>query len=149
MGVCSGAKLHGNGARPKDLDMTSALTTRSLELPFTSIPLSMNDRHHWARKAKITRQIRDTVRILAIAHRLPRDLTHVVVELHYAPSSNRRLDADNLVATLKPCADALVDFGMVPDDVPSMMTKLMPVIEPKDPGGKGRLWLELSWGGAA
>lgn len=120
-------------------------TTAILELPFQKIPLSMNDRKHWRAKAAVTKQVRETVRILAIAAQLPRNLDHVTVTLHYAPASNRRLDADNLVATLKPCADGLVDHGLVDDDIPALMSKRMPVVEPKSTTGMGRMWLSLEW----
>jgi crossover junction endodeoxyribonuclease RusA len=103
----------------------------------------MNARHHWAAKSRITRDIRETTKILAMANHLPRGLDHVTVCLHYAPKTNRRIDADNLVATLKPCCDGLVDYGLVDDDVPAQMAKLMPVIHPKSTTGKGQLWLEI------
>lgn len=52
--------------------------------------------------------------------------------------------SDNLVPTLKVCADALVDHGTVPDDTPEYMTKHMPVIHPKHTTGQGHVWLELT-----
>ncbi len=123
-------------APPSGLSLT-------IPLVWTTPPLSMNDRHHWAAKARITRDIRETTRILAIAHHIPRNLDHVTVSLHYAPKTNRRINADNLSATLKPCCDGLVDHGLVPDDEPRYMAKLMPVIHPKSSTGKGQLWLQI------
>lgn len=116
-----------------------------LALPWTSPPLNLNQRHgHW-KKARITRQVRETVRILAISQHLPRDLPHVTVGLHYRPRDNRRRDADNLVATLKACCDGLVDFGIVADDTPDLMAKHMPTIHPATKGQPAAVWLTLEW----
>ncbi|HET9889704.1 MAG TPA: hypothetical protein VFQ42_04315 [Mycobacterium sp.] len=69
---------------------------------------------------------------------------HVTVCLHYRPGDNRRRDTDNLTTSAKPSFDAVVDAGIVKDDTPEWMTKLMPVIH----GGRERraLWLEITPG---
>ena len=59
---------------------------------------------------------------------------------------HRRRDADNLIATLKPFADGLVDAGLTPDDTPSFMTKHMPVIIVRKDVTPGiRFVLETTW----
>ena len=102
-----------------------------LALPYlslTDLP-SPNRRDHWAVKGRQTRELRDTTLLLARKARLPAG-SHCTVELNYIPPDARRRDADNLVLILKACCDALVDHGVVPDDTPGWMSKLMPIIHP-------------------
>lgn len=95
----------------------------------------MNEREHWARKAEKTKAHRTAVHMLARSAKIPA-LEHCVVELTLYPKIRRRRDADGLVATLKPQADGLVDAGIVVDDTPAFMTKLMPIIaDHSDPRG--------------
>lgn len=120
-------------------DLTAHAT---LTLPWTSPPLTLNQRHsHW-KKARITKMVREATKILAMSQHLPRGLAHVTVTLHYRPRDRRRRDADNLVATLKAACDGLSDYGLVEDDTPEYMSKPMPVI---DPPGTPALWLQLEW----
>lgn len=132
-----------------------------LALPYRRPPLSLNDRPPatkgavYARAAKIA-ELRRAVYALAHAANLPRGLPHVTVQLHYRPRDNRVRDADNLVATAKPCYDALAGgsrktpgYGLVADDDPTRMTKPTPVIHPAEKGQPGALWLEITWGDGA
>lgn len=107
------------------------MTTHVIALPFTTPPLSLNDRGHWATKARMVRDVRDTVHTLAQVTKIPA-YGRILVELHYVPRDNRRRDADNLVATLKPCIDGLVDAGVVLDDSPQYVTWMPPIIDPAD-----------------
>lgn len=91
-----------------------------IRLPHTKPPLSLNDRMHWRKKASIVKALRGHVAAEASRHMAPCD--RATVELHYVPRDARRRDADNLVATLKPCLDGLVDAGIVPDDTPDFLT---------------------------
>ena len=126
--------------------MTALTTiTHTLNLPWLTPPLNANDRMHWRPKANITKQIRDTVRILAIAQRLPRGLDHITVTLHYAPRDNRRRDVGNLMPTHKACLDGLIDQGLTWDDTPEFVTEMMPVIHPQTGTGQGQLWLTITW----
>lgn len=115
-----------------------------LELPWTAPPLSMNDRGASAgaafAKSRQIKDIRDTIRILAIAGHLQRNCGHASVELHYRPKDRRRRDTDNLTATAKPIYDGLIDYGLVQDDTPEFMAKLEPVIHQK---GAPSMWLEI------
>lgn len=134
------------------------MPTIKIELPFSSPPLSMNDRGMsraamYAKSAK-TRTIRDGFHVLAIKNKLPRHpiVQHVTVTLHYQPRDSRTRDTDNLVATAKPIYDALAQgpvtrrgYGMVPDDKPQWMSKPEPIIHPAVKGETGRMWVELSW----
>ena len=86
---------------------------------YTKPPLSLNDRMHWRKKAGITKKVRAGV--FLDAESIP-VLGWATVELHYVPRDRRRRDRDNLVATLKPCMDGLVDAGVIPDDTPEYLT---------------------------
>lgn len=121
------------------------MTTHTLTLPWAAPPLSMNDRgaSHGAvfAKAREVTEIRNRVLLLAHAALLPKNVGHAVVELHYRPRDNRRRDTDNLTATAKPIYDGLVDYGLVPDDVPRHMAKNEPVIHQR---GQPAMWLEIT-----
>lgn len=98
-----------------------------IDLPQTR-PLSLNGREHWRIKAKRVKELRDTACLLVKAAGVPK-LQRIRVELHYAPRDKRRRDPLNLVATLKPIEDGIVDAGIVPDDTPEFVTPTMPVID--------------------
>ena len=103
-----------------------------------SAPLSMNDREHWRKKAKRVQQLRRDTKVMAERAKIP-PLGRIAVELHYAPRDRRRRDALNLVATLKPVEDGLVDAGVVPDDTGEFVRPTMPVLD--EPSGRGTGWL--------
>lgn len=103
----------------------TAPTTYRLDLPYERPPLTANQRMHWARKAQITRAVRFSAKVAA--RDIPA-LGRCSVHLVWTVTDRRRRDADNLVPTLKACADGLVDAGIVADDVPALMTKRMPEI---------------------
>ena len=120
--------------------MTDSWTIR---LPYTTPPLTLNGRMHWATKARITREVRGYV--WGTSHRDVPECDSIHVTLVYVPRDKRGRDRDNLVATLKPCIDGLVDAGIVPDDTPDFVSWEPPVIaepDPKDP----HLRLEITRG---
>lgn len=82
--------------------------------------LSLNDRRHWANKARIGREWRQAVSVYArnhaAVHRLHRPLGPSVVHVEFFVAQHRRRDADNAVATVKHCVDGLVDAGWFVDD---------------------------------
>lgn len=112
----------------------------TIRLPYTKPPLSLNDSDvGWRAKAAKIARLRRDVMVLAAAHRLPRGLSRVRVQLVYVPRDARRRDTDNLVATLKPICDSIAagtrrnpGWGMVPDDTPEFMVKPEPVIAAPD-----------------
>jgi crossover junction endodeoxyribonuclease RusA len=97
-------------------------------------PLSLNDRGHWRRHHQLKAEWRSEVATLAKAERIPL-LARIHVALHAYPKTNRRRDADNLVATLKPCIDGLRDAGVIADDTPGHVSFSEPVIHPSLCGG--------------
>lgn len=112
-----------------------------LPLSFTRPPLTLNQRSHWAVKARRTAQIVDEVIVRCRAAKLPA-LTYATVTLHYSPPDNRRRDVDNLVPTSKACLDGIVRAGALTDDSPEYVDHRMPVIHA--PSKPARLWLEVA-----
>lgn len=115
--------------------------TLTIPLPYLRPPLSANDRMHWAQKARITREIRQTACVLAKHHKAP-TTDRLVVTLHYRPRVQRRRDSLNLLATLKPLVDGLVDSKIVEDDDHVHVSTPEPVIHPP---GEPAMWLELDY----
>lgn len=119
---------------PGPLDATSW----SFDLPMSS-PLSLNHRTHHQVKAKQVRTVRDAAAMLSKMAKIPK-LGRCRVTLVYEPRDNRRRDPLNLVATLKPVQDGIVDAGVVPDDTIEYLESPMPIIDAPN-GKKGRLWV--------
>lgn len=142
----------GNTNVPADIaewriDITPALTAKG------SVPLSLNDRMHWAAKANAVARVKSVVRNAVMATDIPH-LDRVHVEMHYRPKTNRFRDIDNTVATLKPAIDALhtrdtsvnapVPFDPIVDgDDPRYVTWSPPVLHPWVKGKPPGLWLVL------
>lgn len=114
-----------------------------MSLSFQRPPLNMNDRMHWAKKAKITKSIRQEVYIRAKAARL-RPCKHLKVQFYYQPRDRRRRDSSNIIATQKPIVDGLVEAGIVPDDTPDYVTETIPTIVEPVKGEPGKCWLVLT-----
>lgn len=89
-------------------------------------PLTANQRLHWRKRAALTKQVRGAT--LDLTHQFPA-MQRIQVQLIWWVNDKRRRDVDNLVPTFKAMCDGLVDAGMVPDDTPEFMDKLMPRIE--------------------
>lgn len=122
--------------------------TWEIRLPWTKPPASANDRDHWRVKARKVADIRESAR-LVVADRIARFIDprkgrpgRIVVGLTYVPRDRRRRDPDNLVVPLmKALVDGIVDAGIVPDDTPQYVLRLMPVIA--EPDGDPRLVLTI------
>lgn len=84
-----------------------------IDLPWERPPLNLNQRMHWARKAKETKLIRSTVAVLARGRAIP---LPCIVTLVWTVSDARRRDTDNPAPTVKACIDGLRDAGCLPDD---------------------------------
>ena len=119
--------------------------TWRIELPYTKPPISMNDRTHWAQKARLVQQVRADTKILVRAFGIPPQ-PRVSICLHYIPKDKRRRDPLNLVATLKAVEDGCVDAGLIPDDTPAFLEPTMPVIDEPDrtPKLMRRLYLVIT-----
>jgi crossover junction endodeoxyribonuclease RusA len=112
----------------------------TLDLPYTAPPLSLNGArgNHYAH-ARQVKQVRRQAAFLAQQAKIP-PLARCTIELHYAPRDRRDRDPHNLVATLKPIEDGIVDAGVVPKDTPEFVPPTTPVIDPPT-GGPGRLYV--------
>lgn len=93
----------------------------TIELPVTDKPLTLNDRLHWAAKARRTAEFRDMTFLMAVHQQIPK-LDYARITLRVFPPDRRQRDEDNLVATLKPCIDAIVDARVLPNDTPEFVT---------------------------
>lgn len=113
--------------------------TYRIDLPWTTPPLSANQRMHWAQRANVTRDVRQVACLLA--RNVPR-ADRLVVTLHYRPRDIRRRDSINLYPTLKACVDGIVTAGVIEDDDTAHVSTPEPVIHPPD-GSKAAMWLEL------
>jgi crossover junction endodeoxyribonuclease RusA len=118
-----------------------------LTLPYTKPPLSLNDRGQTpgarARRSEVAARLKsDTAHLARAANIGPQQAIHV--RLHYRPPDRIRRDADNLVATLKPCIDGLVVAGVVPDDSPAFVDWSAPRIHEPTEDRKPLLWLTVT-----
>jgi hypothetical protein len=96
---------------------------------------------HWSQRSKAVTQVVEAVWWTAKAAKIP-PASHLTVQLVWAPGDQRRADPPNLASLQKPCVDALVRLGLVPDDTATWVTELMPRIDrPPVPAG---LWLEVT-----
>lgn len=113
----------------------------TLDLGHTA-PLRLNGsrRGHYAH-ARNVKAFRHRAAWLAREARIP-SLERIAVELHYAPKDRRRRDPMNLVATLKPVEDGIVDAGVIPDDTPQYSVPTVPVIDDST-GQPGRLYVVI------
>ena len=121
--------------------------TWTLELPFDRPPLSLNARQHHMAVYRIRQQIIEAVHWQAIAQRLPKNLDHVGIVLHWQATVKRSRDTDNPAPTLKACIDALAGgrgkrrgYGLVVDDDSEHVTSGV-VIEQL--AAEPRMWLEI------
>ena len=92
------------------------------------LKMSLNDRPNRWQKARQTRALRELAAWRAKSLRIGPQVERVDVGLVWTVTTAHRRDEENLVATLKPLCDGLVDAGVVPDDTPQFMRKLMPEI---------------------
>lgn len=111
-----------------------------IDLPWTTPPLTANQRMHWAKRAAVVREVRQTAFLLS--QKAPH-ADKLVVTLHYRPRDIRRRDSVNLYPTLKACCDGLIDRKICPDDDVGHVSTPEPVIHP--PNGTSALWLELHY----
>lgn len=90
--------------------------------------LNANVSMHWAPKAKITKTWRKLGYYIARQAKAPKNLQRVMIRAEVHKTNNQRYDAHNLMPTLKPIVDGLVDYGLIPDDHNDHL--LGPIIEP-------------------
>lgn len=77
--------------------------------------MTLNKRHHWRTRAKLTKKWREVAAVCARAGRIP-TLNRARIVVTFVHPTNRRRDAHNLFPTAKAIVDGLVDAGTLPDD---------------------------------
>lgn len=103
--------------------------TITMILNFDRPPLTANDRHHWSKKARLTRNLRQYAAWEATRLRIP-TYPRITVSLVWVVKDKRRRDGgENLTPTMKPLIDGLVDAGVVADDDQHHVIRIMPTID--------------------
>ncbi|WP_350347221.1 hypothetical protein ABIQ69_11330 [Agromyces sp. G08B096] len=116
----------GNGyAEAEQVQDQPGPFTTTFVFPWAKAPLSMNQRLHKMAEARIIADLRHLMH--AKARHIP-ELDRCEVRLVWFVNTRRRRDDENIVATLKPLCDGLVDAEVVPDDTRAYMVKHMPEI---------------------
>lgn len=143
--------VHTLGLEPGKTRGVTGLPVYTIPLGYDRPPLSLNDRMHWRRKHKATRELR--TRTAWRARQVGVEpFPHLHFLLTWVTPDRRKRDADNLVATLKPCIDAFTQAGVdrgwpalpiVPDDDPAHVSWSPPRILEPDRYGP-RLWLTVT-----
>jgi crossover junction endodeoxyribonuclease RusA len=87
-----------------------------LRMPWDSPPLRSNDRMHWAKKAKLTKQVRQDAWVVASATQYDTPRRPVVVSLVWEVTDKRRRDVGAAGPTLKACVDGFVDAALLSGD---------------------------------
>jgi len=108
----------------------------TIVFPQPTVPLSMNDRRHWSKKAPDIRAWRHTAKFHALQQwkwrrgALPvMDTPPSLVVCTFQFARGARRDPENYHQTTKPIVDGLVDAGVWPDDTAEWVTVLPPVLE--------------------
>lgn len=92
-----------------------------IDIPPGTVLLNLNDRLHWAKEARIKRNIVATVQQLAIIQRIPRlESAHVSGLLH-VPDKRKR-DPHNWALTYKEAVDGIVRARVLRDDSSEFLT---------------------------
>lgn len=109
----------------------------AVQLPFVKPPLNSNQRLHWAKKVRMTREIREGAALAIKAAGVPR-CKKVRVRLLWAVSDpKRRRDPSNVMPTQKAVVDGMVDAGVVPDDTFEFVVEEMPSLAAVEKGREG------------
>ena len=95
-------------------------TSQTLGLPYPTLPLRSNHRHHWHTRARITAEIRGQSAWIAKAALRP-VVGPVTVTLLWCVTDKRIRDAGAGAPTLKAVIDGLVDAGVLPADDDSVV----------------------------
>lgn len=129
-----------NHTPPEYFDTDSAEFSATLTFDYKRPPITANDRMHWARRAALVSAVRTATKLLA--HRLPA-LGRIRVALVWIVTDRRRRDGgENITPTLKPMIDGLVDAGVVTDDTPDLVERVMPTIR-YEQGGTPHMELRI------
>ena len=101
--------------------------------------INLNQRLHWAEKARRTRSWRLAGTIQAQRAMLPKHVPKVQITAHIIKPTGRAYDAHNLIPTVKAIIDGLVDYQLITDDTNKYL--LGPDMRE---GGKGQAGVRLT-----
>lgn len=87
-----------------------------LSIPLPADWINLNQRLHWAQRAKLTKAWRTMAHIQARQQGLPKRLGRVSIVATVHKATARKYDVHNLVPTAKAVVDGLVDYGLIADD---------------------------------
>jgi len=87
-----------------------------LELPKLANWLNLNRKEHWAPRNKRAQAWRHGAHMIARQNRLPKGFQRVQIDVYVWKKTKVRYDPHNLMPTLKPVIDGLVDYGLLADD---------------------------------
>lgn len=119
-----------------------------LHLPYERDPIPMNGRRHWTKTSSAVRNVRETASWLST--QIPRQ-ERIRVELVQHVTDRHDRDPDNLSYTYKALVDGLRDdaklrqTGIVANDTPAYVDRLMPRIEYHAPDRRQRDLLLRGW----
>lgn len=100
-------------------------------------------KNRWA-KARITKQIREDARQLAVSQKLPPIAQRVdVLGVQHPAPGKRTIDAENIAPLVKAAIDGLRDAGVLRNDSPKYVRTVAYTTGPRVPGGQLILHLTL------
>lgn len=99
-----------------------------IKFPQPAPLLSLNDRAHWAKKARLTAAWREAAWAAGNGVRRQVRRRPCYVTVFFPVPDKRRRDPHNFIATVKPIVDGLVDARLWPDDTPEWVTVTEPVL---------------------
>lgn len=88
----------------------------TFEIPKLADWLNLNQKEHWAPRNKRVQAWRHGAHIYARQAKLPKGLSSVRIDVYVWKKTKVRYDPHNLMPTLKPVIDGLVDYGLLVDD---------------------------------
>jgi len=92
-----------------------------IELPFLTPLANKILRMHWTAKSAMNKRVREH-----ILHQIsPPKTLNPPVSIHVTRHSKQEPDPDGLPICAKPIIDAFVYFGIIPDDNPAIVKKLV------------------------
>ena len=91
-------------------------------LPFATKSLNQTLRQHWAARRRDNQRTYALIRAAALERHGTRYEAPELARVTLTRIGARRLDADNLVGSMKPVIDGLVRAGLARDDTPDAIT---------------------------
>ena len=91
--------------------------------PFT--PNEDRNAQHWGRRASLTKHWREAFAALAREAEIPRCDRIMVAAIHERRNRASMPDIGGCYPTVKAAIDGLVDAGVIPDDGPAYLTRLI------------------------